>query len=385
MRPRDREDAASGPRRHVWMPGVTAKGGIQTYSTFFLRSLFSLEPGGRHEVFLKNDLAAPGWASEAADRVRSFGRLPAGRVRSAAFALDVSFRAAVARPALSIVGHLNFGAICEPLGRVLGLRYWILTYGVEAWSVERPVLRRALRDASRILAISRYSRDRLAREQGLDADRIDLLPCTFDPDAFRPAPKDPRWMERYGLRAEDPVVLTVARLAGPDRSKGYDVVLDALPTVRRDVPRVRYLVVGDGPDRERVERRVRETGLDGTVVLAGRVADEDLPAHYNLCDAFVMPSKKEGFGIVYLEAMGCGKPAIGGHRDGARDALLDGELGVLVDPDDPRAVADAIVDVVSGRHPDPVLNRPEEIRRRVVDAFGPARFQRRLGELLEAG
>lgn len=369
-------------RRHLWMPGVLAKGGIQTYATFFLRSLFSLEPRVHYEVFLKNDLESPEWISEVAARVRSFGRLPGGPLRSVAFALDVSYRAAIARPDLAIIGHLNFGSICEPLCRTIGVPYWLLTYGVEAWSVERPVLQRALHGASGILSISRYSRDRLAEEQNLDPSRIDLLPCTFDPGTFKPATKDRRWMERYGLQEGQSVVLTVARLAGPDRSKGYDVILDALPALRREMPEIRYLLVGGGPDRERLERRVRSEGLAQTVILAGPVEDEDLPAHYNLCDVFAMPSKKEGFGIVYLEAMGCGKPAIGGDGDGARDALMDGELGALVDPDDPQVVARTIVAVLTGRHPNPVLYRPQKLRQSAIDAFGPDRFKHRLAGLL---
>ena len=98
---------------------------------------------------------------------------------------------------------------------------------------------------------------------------------------------------------------------------------------------------------------MRELDLGSCVTLAGFVPDAELPDYYSLCSAFAMPSKREGFGIVYLEAMACGKPAIAGDRDGARDALLDGEIGVLVDPDDVEAFAAAVVEVLSGEPSQP--------------------------------
>ena len=117
------------------------------------------------------------------------------------------------------------------------------------------------------------------------------------------------------------------------------------------------------------------------IVTAG--PDAELPDYYALCSAFAMPSKREGFGIVYLEAMACGKPAIAGDRDGARDALLDGEIGVLVDPDDVGAFAAAAVEVLSGRHPNRAIYDPARLRRRVIESFGPERFRARLEQILD--
>ncbi len=118
------------------------------------------------------------------------------------------------------------------------------------------------------------------------------------------------------------------------------------------------------------------------MTLAGFVPDAELPDYYGLGDLFAMPSKREGFGIVYLEAMACGIPAIAGDRDGARDALVEGELGVLVDPDDVAEFARAAVEVLSGRHPNRLLYDPDELRRRVIERFGPESFRRRLGEIV---
>lgn len=110
---------------------------------------------------------------------------------------------------------------------------------------------------------------------------------------------------------------------------------------------LRYLIVGDGDDRPRFESLADELGVRELVIFAGKVPSEELCDHYNLCDLFAMPSTGEGFGIVFLEALACGKPVIAGSKDASRDALLDGELGVLVDPEDPRELRDAIVAILA--------------------------------------
>ncbi len=161
------------------------------------------------------------------------------------------------------------------------------------------------------------------------------------------------------------------------------MVIEALPRIRARIPGVHYVLVGEGEDRSRIELRVRELGLERSVTLAGAVPDAELPDYYGLCTAFAMPSKREGFGIVYLEAMACGKPAIAGDRDGARDALLDGELGVLVDPDDVGAFAEVAVEVLSGTHPNHAIYDAAGLRRRVIECFGPDRFRARLEHILD--
>lgn len=364
----------------MWLPDLSAtRGGIQRYAGFLLDALREAWPEPGLEVFLKND--------ELDDhdlqglRLHASGGLP-GWLRTPGFAARIASRALVDRPRLIVVGHLNFAVVSDWLARYAGIPFWILTYGIEAWGVERPALRRALARASCVVSISRYTGQRLIEEQGLDPSRVAILPCTFDPGLFRPRPRSPQLLGRLGLEAEQPVVLTVARLAGRERHKGYDVVLEALPAIRAAVPGLHYILVGEGDDRPRIERRIQDLGLERHVTLAGFVPDHELPDYYNLCDLFAMPSKREGFGIVYLEAIACGRPTIAGNRDGARDALMDGELGVLVDPDDVDAFGAAAVEVLGGRHPNRAIYDPEELRRRVVERFGPESFRARLEEIL---
>lgn len=365
---------------HVWFPDLYATpGGIQRYSRFLIAALREVWPDPRYEVFLKND--RPGDPALDGLEAHASGNLP-GWARTPAYATRIAARALAERPRLVIAGHLNFAVVSEWLARIADIPYWIVTHGIEAWGVERPALRRALRGAACVVSVSRYTAARLVDEQGLDPARVSLLPGTFDPSLFRPRERPAALARRLGLDPGQPMLLTVARLAGRDRHKGYDVVLDALPDIRQSVPGVRYVIVGEGDDRPRIERRIRELGLERDVTLAGFVPDTELPDYYSLCTLFAMPSKREGFGIVYLEAMACGRPALAGDRDGSRDALLDGELGVLVDPDDVAALGDAVIEVLAGRHPNRLLYDPQGLRARVVERFGPPSFRRRLAETL---
>ena len=212
--------------------------------------------------------------------------------------------------------------------------------------------------------------------------QIGILPNTFDPDKFSPAPKPRFLLKRYGLSPEQPVVLTIARLASAERYKGYDQVLRAFSAVRQKLPNARYLLGGRGQDRDRVLSLIRELKLKDHVIMPGYIPEHELCAHYNLCDVFAMPSKGEGFGIVFLEALSCGKPVIAGNKDGSVDAVLNGNLGVLVDPDNVDEISTALIQVLSGEHPLKILYQPQALRRDVIDAFGYEKFVERVGEML---
>jgi glycosyltransferase involved in cell wall biosynthesis len=181
-------------------------------------------------------------------------------------------------------------------------------------------------------------------------------------------------LKRFGLKPDQPVLLTVGRLEPSEQYKGYDQILRALPAIRRAVPDVRYVIAGRGPDRPRIEALIRELKLEGSVTLAGFVANQELCDFYNLCDVFAMPSKGEGFGIVFLEALACGKPVLAGNKDGSVDALLGGEIGVLIDPDNVAEIADALISMLTRQHPLTILQHSDRLRARVIEAYGYDRF-----------
>lgn len=199
----------------------------------------------------------------------------------------------------------------------------------------RPALaRRALARADAVVTVSRHT-----REMALGADcppaRIEVIPPGVDLPAAAVRRPDER-----------PTILTVARLV--ERYKGHDTMIRALRLVRERVPDVRWAVVGDGPLRPELEAQAQQEGVADAVVFAGSISDRERDAWYERARVFAMPSRLppgglggEGFGIVYLEAAAHGLPSIAGDVAGARDAVVGGETGVLLDPTDPEALAAA--------------------------------------------
>ena len=205
----------------------------------------------------------------------------------------------------------------------------------------------------------------MASALGISPDAIPVLPNTFDLEKFEPGPKPHFLLKRYGLHSDQPVIVTVARLASGEQYKGYDQVLRALPAVKHAFPDVRYILGGRGSDRSRVLGLINDVGLTDSVILAGDVPDHELCA---------LPSKAQGFDTVFLEALACGKPVIAGNKDRSVDAVINGKLGVLVDPDNVAEIAEALVLILTKRHPLGILQDPQRLRAEVIAAYGYARF-----------
>ena len=367
---------------HVWVPDLfSTTGGIQAFSRYLIDAVRAEAFSKYFSALIKNDLPDDIPDKRALHNFNAYGNWPL-RLRSAGFALGCMRQAWRERPGLIVSTHLNFGPLAMLARRSFGAPYILVAHGIDAWGITNASRKKALLKADLTLAVSNYTRDRLIQEVGLDPDRVKILPNTFAADRFAIAPKPPRLLRRYGLRPDTPVILTVCRLADTECYKGYDQIIKAMPEIVRAVPEARYLLVGKGPDRPRIERLIAEAGVQDAVILAGFVPDEELAEHYNLCDIFAMPSRAEGFGIVYLEALACGKTVLAGNKDGSRDALGGGELGLLVDPDDTAEIAAEIIRVLRREHWRQEIFNPELLRRRVIELFGFEAFKRAVADIL---
>ena len=281
------------------------------------------------------------------------------------------------RPENVFCGHINLAPLVEALCKPLGIPYTLLTYGKEVWEPLTPRYQKALKDAASIWTIGRYSRDKAGQVNGVNPQQFQILPCAVDGDVFTPGSKPQALVEKYFL-AGSKVLMTVARLWRGDIYKGVDVTIRALPKIVQQFPDVKYLVIGRGDDRPRLEKLTQELGVGDRVVFAGFVPTDALVDHYRLADVYVMPSR-EGFGIVYLEAMACGVPVLAGDADGSADPLQDGRLGWQVPHRDPEAVAVACLEILQGgdRRCD-----GEWLRQEAIAAFGKPAFTQRLARLL---
>jgi phosphatidylinositol alpha-1,6-mannosyltransferase len=313
------------------------RGGIQ----ILMHRLVVHMPGTRTRVLT---LAAPGDACfDAAEGTATRrARVPGAGRHAAMAAMNalVPVEARARRPDVILSGHIAAAPGAVAARRLLGVPFVQYIHADEA-RAKPSLCRFAVRHADAVVAVSRYSAG-LAVDAGADPGRVHVIPNGVDePSATRAVPRDAR-----------PTVVSVARLA--DRYKGHDVLLRAMPLLRARVADARLVLVGDGPLRPSLEALAAAHGLNGAVSFAGEVDDAERDRWLDRAQAFAMPSRLptgrrggEGFGIAYLEAGAHELPVVAGNVGGALDAVEDGVTGLLVDPSDHVAVADALGDLLA--------------------------------------
>ena len=331
----------------VFLEILSCEGGIQSYVRDILGALPTAMGKGRSaDVFLLRDgaeVSNPFVSPTLRFQYFKSSNPTVGRLKLAAALIAYILRS---HPQHLYCGHVNLAPMVAAICKPFGIPFTVLTYGKEVWEALPTSKVKAFQRAERIWTISRYSRDRLCASNAVDAGKVDFVYCSVDGSTFKPEAKEAGLIEKYKLQ-DSRVLMTVARLWSGDRYKGVDVTIRALPKIVKSFPTVKYLVLGRGDDQPRLAALAEELGMNDRVVFAGFVKDEELVAHYNLADAYVMPSQ-EGFGIVYLEAMACGVPVLSGDADGSSDPLQDGRLGWQVPHRDPEAVAIAVCEMLNG-------------------------------------
>lgn len=240
---------------------------------------------------------------------------------------------------------------------------------VEGFDVGR--LRRALylaldrwsaRRVDRFLVVSEALRRLLVEARGIAPERVRLVYNGVELDAPLPAAAGRALRAALGLAAEAPVVGAVGRLVW---QKGFEDLIAALPAVVRAVPGVRLLLVGDGPRRAALAAAAAAAGVADRVVLAGFRAD--VPAVLAAVDVLAVPSRREGFPMITLEALAAGTPVVATAIDGLLEQIEPERSGLLVPPGAPTALAAALVRVLTDR--DLRARLAAEGRRRVAARF----------------
>jgi phosphatidyl-myo-inositol dimannoside synthase len=273
-----------------------------------------------------------------------------------------------------ICSHINLLPIAVAAAAAQRVPLLLVVYGIEAWKAPRLLAAKLVKKASAVVAISEYTKRRFLEWSGVESSRVHVIPCCVDAKRFGVGPKRDDLLRKYRLRGRT-VMLTVARLAGRERAKGIDEVMESLPEIAREIPNISYLVVGDGHDRERLEEKAISLGVSNRVVFAGFVAEEEKADHYRLADAYVMPGRGEGFGIVYLEALACGLPIVASSLDASAEVVLNRSFGRVVNPDRPAELRAACVDVLAEN--EGIRDVPRELA-----MFSLARFRARWNWLL---
>jgi phosphatidyl-myo-inositol dimannoside synthase len=343
-------------------PELDAPGGIQR--------------AGRHMAFLLSEYAAAKKMdyrllslndTQELHRMRVSDReyVFTGAARSKAGFAVAAMKAARRRAKLVLAAHPNLAPIVRSMNLVAPrMKSIICTHGIEVWEPLPRMRRLSLQHATLVLAPSQATADYVTSLQGVAEEKVRVLPWGLDPDfetkLFGIA--DAR------LPADFPqgrVILTVGRWLATERYKGMDTLIQALPRLLQRWPDIQLVMVGAGDDREWLVNIARDSGVQKHVHFLSDLSYGELSACYAAAELFALPSRGEGFGFVYLEAMARGKPVIGGAHGGAPEVIQDGVTGYLVQHGDTEQLATAV---------DALLENPE--RAKEMGARGRERVEK---------
>jgi glycosyltransferase involved in cell wall biosynthesis len=356
---------SSRPRALVLLTQTYVDGGIQRFNRTFLLACDRLGVACDVCSLADTDDSRTRWTEPSSAKIRVFNH---DKVR---FALVVS--AALLRGGYDfvVIGHVNLlaltaiGVSARPRA---GTRVLLIAHGIEVWTgMATWRCKLAIRAVDLILSVSRYTRDTILQQiPQLPEGRFALFPNALSES----------WVERFQSPAADvpasvpvPFLLSVTRLARGDRDKRLDTVIEALAMLADTS--VHYVIAGEGDDADFLRAIAARSGLTDRVHFLGAVSDAKLVSLYRNCSAFVLPSGKEGFGIVFLEAMFFGAPVIAANAKGAVDAVCNEKTGLLVPYGDTSALKTAIERVLADSA---LCDRLRAAGRASVVAEGPFTF-----------
>jgi phosphatidylinositol alpha-1,6-mannosyltransferase len=313
-------------------------GGIGRAELLLTQALRTLSPGRALEVETVLKSAYPDYLSDDEPAIR---RWPVPRT---ALGVRTLRRVASLDPDIVILGHLNFAPLA-PLIRMVSPRARVVAvaYGDDAWERPRPTVRAALRWIQAVWSISEYTRARFAEASGYPPSRIGLLRLGLTDELLDVIRQSATRIRPKG------VILSVSRLAHDVESKGLGHLIEALPAVRRSVPEARLLIAGDGVGRRRLEALAARLAPDGAIQFVGAASTSELARLYGSSDIFALPSLREGFGLVFIEALAAGTPVVAARAGAVPEVVRDGEVGLLCDYGDVPTLAAMITHLVTQR------------------------------------
>jgi len=329
---------------------VFTKGGIQRYTRYQVRALRE-NPDLKH-VFLFSLLGKDPRSSFEEDIAVDYSAGGISLLKKAIFIIRVLFFCRNHEIDLIICNHVSLGRVALLVKTILRIPYLVDIHGLEVWSGLRYGEVIGLKNADGVISVSRFTLSYVEKRLNIPLRRTFLLYNCIDMTRFAPLTVPDSLYLKYGIPKEKKLVVTVGRL---DRDKGQEMVIRSLKILPEDVF---YLIVGDGARRSELEILVDREGVSGRVIFTDRVVEEDLVPLYNVGNVICLISRfskkeGEGFGLALIEASACAKPVLGGDEDGSVEAVLNGESGVSLSPNDPSRIAEKL---------EFLLTRPEQAR-----------------------
>ena len=283
-----------------------------------------------------------------------------------------------------LLSHVNlipivfFIKLFKPATKII-----LIIHGTEVWRTLPFWKSLFLRKKVCIWSVSHFTAKQAAVRHGIALQNIHVLHNCLDP--FFPIPVDfskpTELLKRYKLTAKQPVLLLITRITRHERDKGYDQLINCLPGLLKEFPDLSYLMAGktDHEEATRLKNLLIKNKLESQVKLLGFIPDNELISHYLLADIFILTSKKEGFGLVIIEAAACGRKIICGNNDGSKEAILHGKLGEVVDPENIVQLQTTIRKLLKTESK---LNQRRRIQQTCIRQFNYSAYKQQVNNLL---
>jgi phosphatidylinositol alpha-1,6-mannosyltransferase len=262
-------------------------------------------------------------------------------------------------------------------------RVYLIAHGIEVWRPLSFMQKLLLKKCDLILCVSRFTQQQVHTLHRIPLSKLRVLNNALDPFIQFPATftKPSYLLERYGLNEQQPVIFTLTRLASTEQYKGYEQVIKAVAKLRVAYPHLKYVLAGqyDATEEARIQQLIAHHEVQNHIIVTGFIEDKEITDHFLLADLFVLPSKKEGFGLVFIEALACGLPVISGNADGSADAVKNGELGESINADSEAELEQAIVRCLSS----PLsIEKRKLLQSKCIAYFNEAQYRNELEYIL---
>jgi phosphatidyl-myo-inositol dimannoside synthase len=259
-----------------------------------------------------------------------------------------------AKADIVLLSHINLLPIAwlikkrNPTAKVI-----LLAHGIEIWDKLSAPRQKMLNIVNTFACVSSFTKTKIEKVHSIPAQQCVVLNNCIDPFLTVKAniERSEILLNRYKLKKEDFILLTLTRISERDRYKGYATVIEAMAHLVKQNANIKYMLAGGYEQTEKkfIDDLLELHKIESNVIFTGYVLNEEIAEHFSLADIYVMPSVKEGFGIVFVEAMLYGKPVIAANADGSTDALLQGKLGVLVNPNEPKEIETSVLEILANK------------------------------------
>jgi phosphatidyl-myo-inositol dimannoside synthase len=283
-----------------------------------------------------------------------------------------------------ILSHINMASV----GLVIKLlnpkcKVMLIAHGIEVWRPLTIFKKIFLKNCDKIICVSEFTRSEVIRRHHSPTSKCIVINNAIDPFLKLPVDidKPDNLLKRYGITRDNDILLTLTRLANTEQYKGYDQVIKSLGKLKKSFPQIRYVLAGqyDDDEKKRIQQLIVQHHAEELVILSGFINEEELTDHFLMADLFILPSKKEGFGIVFIEALACGLPVICGNTDGSLDAVKHGELGKAINPDNLAELEAEVLKYLENR---PSLSDRTHLQQKCMSYFNSDNYIQQLEKLI---